>query len=99
MCNPRHDRYAKQKILLLSEYKRSLSFWDYPPNGFAHACHMLFSAVTSIDTSGIETVCELKKILMKKSLQVCSMWLKLCLYDQMFSKKLLTDRHFGICFG
>jgi hypothetical protein len=30
----------------------------------------LFSAVTAIDTSGIDTVCEIRKMLEKRSLQV-----------------------------
>lgn len=36
----------------------------------ANICTLLISAVTAIDTSGIDMVCELRKILEKKSLQV-----------------------------
>lgn len=36
----------------------------------ANICTLLISAVTAIDTSGIDMVCELRKILEKQSLQV-----------------------------
>ena len=47
---------------------------------------MFFSAVTSIDTSGIEAVCEIRKILMQKSLQVRSMWLQLLVQQKRFPR-------------
>ena len=62
-------------LVLSKKTSRKNGYFIKLASGLAHLAKFfffffLFSAVTAIDTSGIDTVCEIRKMLEKRSLQV-----------------------------